>query len=96
MTKHYPGGDLNNSINVTAYLLAEALEKVLVSCGDDLSRKNVMRQAANLNGFESRLLLPGVQIRPLAKDYLVVRNLQMSRFDGESYRAIGPILELQR
>ena len=96
MTKYYPGGDLNNSINVTAYLLAEALEKVLVSCGDDLSRENVMRQAANLNGFESRLLLPGVQIRPLAKDYLVVRNLQMSRFDGESYRAIGPTLELQR
>ena len=96
MTKYYPGGDLNNSINVTAYLLAEALEKVLVNCGDDLSRENVMRQATNLKGFESRLLLPGVQIRPLAKDYLVVRNLQMSRFDGESYRPIGPILELQR
>lgn len=96
MTKYYPGGDLNNSINVTAYLLAEALEKVLVSCGDDLSRENVMRQATSLNGFKSRLLLPGVTIQPLAKDYLVVRNLQMSRFDGESYRPFGPILELKK
>jgi hypothetical protein len=69
---------------------------MLERCGDDLSRENIMKQATSLQGFESDLLLPGIRIQPSPQDYLVVRNLQMGRFDGESYRQQGPLIEMGR
>jgi len=96
MTRYYPVGDKSNNINVAAYVLAQTLEKVLRNCGDDLTRENIRRQATDLANFESDLLLPGIRIRPSPKDYLVVRNLQLDRFDGETYRPIGQPVEMTR
>jgi len=69
---------------------------MLRNCGDDLSRENILKQATSLEGFESDLLISGVKIRPSPRDYLVVRDLQMGRFDGESYRQQGPLIEMKR
>jgi branched-chain amino acid transport system substrate-binding protein len=96
MKAYYPGGDQTNAINVIAYVLAQTLEHMLRNCGDDLSRENILKQATSLEGFESDLLISGVKIRPSPRDYLVVRDLQMGRFDGESYRQQGPLIEMKR
>ena len=96
MKAYYPAGDQTNAINVIAYVLAQTLEHMLRKCGDDLSRENILKQATSLEGFESDLLISGVKIRPSPRDYLVVRDLQMGRFDGESYRQQGPLIEMKR
>ncbi|MCB1535762.1 MAG: ABC transporter substrate-binding protein [Rhodoblastus sp.] len=95
MTKYYPGGDQTNNINVIAYALAQTLEQVLRKCGDDLTRENVMKVAANLGVFTPPLLIPGVRIEPSPKDYLVVRDLRLDQFDGVKYAPIGPAMEMK-
>ena len=60
MKKYYPDGDLTDWYNVYAYAAAQTLVQVLKQCGDDLTRENVMKQAANLKNFKLPLLLPGI------------------------------------
>ena len=95
MARYYPSGDLTNSISVIAYVLAQAMEAVLVRCGDDLSRENILKQATTLH-VTSDLLMPGVRIEAKPSDYLVVRDLQMARFDGKAYRSLGAVTEMTR
>lgn len=95
MTKYYPGGDQTNNINVIAYVLAQTLEQVLRKCGDDLTRENVIKTAANLGVFSPPLLIQGVRIEPSPKDYLVVRDLRLDQFDGVKYAPIGPAMEMK-
>jgi len=96
MDRYYPGGDQTNNINVIAYVLAQTLEQVLRKCGDDLSHANIMKVAANLGEFRSALLIEGVRIQPSPKDYLVVRDLRLDQFDGETYRPLGAAVEMKR
>ena len=96
MDKYYPGGDQTNNINVIAYALAQTLEQVLRKCGDDLSRANIMKVAASLGEFRSGLLIEGVRIQPSPKDYLVVRDLRLDQFDGETYRPLGKAVEMRK
>ena len=96
MTRYYPGGDQTNNINVIAYALAQTLEQVLRKCGDDLTRENIMRTAANLGEFKPGILIPGVRIEPRPKDYLVVRDMRLEQFDGVSYQSLGPPVEMTR
>ena len=96
MDKYYPGGDQTNNINVIAYVLAQTLEQVLAKCGDDLSRANIMKVAANLGEFRPPLLIEGVRIHPSPKDYLVVRDLRLEQFNGVSYQSLGPAMEMKR
>jgi len=91
MTKWYPEGDQDDASTVFAYGVAKGLEQVLRQCGDDLTRENVMRQAANLN-FEIGIYLPGTRIKTSPTDYAPLEQLQMMRFKGESWERFGPVL----
>ena len=66
MKKYYPEGDLTDGFNVYGYAAAQTLVQVLKQCGDDLTRENVMKQAASLKNFDFRLLLPGIKINTSA------------------------------
>jgi len=91
MTKWYPEGDQDDSSTVFGYGVAKGLEQVLRQCGDDLTRENVMKQAANLN-FEIGIYLPGTKIKTSPTDYAPLEQLQMMRFKGESWERFGPIM----
>jgi branched-chain amino acid transport system substrate-binding protein len=65
---------------------------VLQQCGDDLTRANVMKQAASLKDFEPAGLLPGIKINTSATDFYPVEQLQMMRFKGENWELFGPII----
>jgi branched-chain amino acid transport system substrate-binding protein len=65
---------------------------VLKQCGDELTRENIMRQAANLKDFELGLLLPGIKINTSPTDYYPVEQMQMSRFNGEHTELFGPVI----
>jgi ABC-type branched-subunit amino acid transport system substrate-binding protein len=93
MEKYYPDGDKSSNFNTYAYGVAQLLAHVLEQCGDDLTRENVMKQAASLKDFTGDLALPGIKINTSPTDYRLHKRLQMMRFNGERWELFGPILE---
>jgi len=91
MTKWYPEGDQQDAATVFAFGVAKGLEQVLRQCKDDLTRANVMKQAANLD-FEIGIFLPGTRIKTSPTDYAPLEQLQMMRFKGESWELFGPVM----
>ena len=92
MDKYFPEGDKTSTFSVYGYLTAQTLVQVLKQCGDELTRENVMKQAANLKDFELGLLLPGIKINTSPTDYFPVEQMQMSRFNGEHGELFGPVI----
>jgi branched-chain amino acid transport system substrate-binding protein len=93
MAKYFPEGDKMNTVNTYGYSTAQLLVQILKQCGDDLTRENVMKQAASLKNVELDLALPGMRISTSADDYRVNKQLQMMKFNGERWELFGPILE---
>jgi branched-chain amino acid transport system substrate-binding protein len=77
---------------VYGYSVAQTLVQVLKQCGDDLTRANVMKQAASLKDFEVGMLLPGIKINTSATDFYPIQQMQMLRFTGERWELIGPVM----
>jgi branched-chain amino acid transport system substrate-binding protein len=77
---------------VYGYGAAQTLVQVLKQCGDDLTRENVMKQAASLKNFTPDTLLPGVTINTSATDFAPIKQLQMMRFKGEKWELFGDII----
>jgi branched-chain amino acid transport system substrate-binding protein len=91
MTKYYPEGDQQDVSTTFGYAVAKGLEQVLRQCKDDLTRENIMKQAANLN-FEIGVFLPGTRIKTSPTDFAPLEQLQMERFKGESWELFGPLM----
>jgi len=92
LAKYYPEGNKLDGSVVYGYGAAQTMVKVLQMCGDDLTRANVMKQAASLKDFEPDTLLPGVKINTSATDFAPIEQLQMQRFKGEKWDLFGDIL----
>jgi branched-chain amino acid transport system substrate-binding protein len=92
MEKYYPDGDKSDSGNLYGPSIAATTVQVLKQCGDELTRENVMKQAASLHDFTAPLLLPGVKINTSPTDFAPIKQVQMARFDGERWQLFGPIL----
>ena len=85
MKDNLPNADINDSLNVAGYAYAQTLEQVLRQAGDDLTRENIMRQAASLKDFRLGLLLPGSLINTSPTDYRVIKYMKLQRFNGKSW-----------
>ena len=95
MKKYYPQGDPTDAANVYGYSTAQTMIQVLKQCGDDLTRENVMKQAANLKNLELPMLLPGIKINTSPTDYFLIQQMQMIRFDGTRWMPIGGVLGIE-
>ena len=93
MAKYAPDAKLSDSLNVYAYSVAQTLVQVLKQCGDDLTRANIMRQAANLKNFQIPLTLPGIKINTSPTDFSPIESLQLQRFDGRQWVLYGKVIE---
>ena len=71
---------------------APTMVQVLKQCGNDLSRDNIMKQAANLKDLELPMLLPGMKINTSPTNYSPIRQMQLARFDGASWQLFGELL----
>ena len=87
-----PDADLANASVVFAYANVLTLRKVLEQCGDDLSRENIMRQAANLHDLDSPVLLPGIRISTSPKDFHPIKQLQLAEWTGSAWKLFGDVL----
>jgi branched-chain amino acid transport system substrate-binding protein len=85
MKDNLPMADINDSLNVAGYAYAQTLEQVLRQAGDDLTRENIMKQAASLKDFRLGLLLPGSLINTSPTDYRVIQTMKLQRFNGRSW-----------
>jgi branched-chain amino acid transport system substrate-binding protein len=92
LDKHYPDADRSNSQVIYGYGAAQTLTRILEMCGDDLTRANIMKQAANLKDFTADTLLPGVRINTSATDFAPIEQLQMMRFKGEKWEMFGDVI----
>ena len=91
MAAYYPEGNRIDTFTAYGYLVAQTMVQVLRQCGDDLTRENVMRQAASIKELELGLLLPGIRINTGPTDYFPVKHMQMTRFNGETIELVGPL-----
>src|ERR1700710_868741 len=89
LEKYYPEGNKLDASVVYGYGAAQTMAKVLEMCGDDLTRANVMKQAASLKDFTPDTLLPGVKINTSAADFAPISQLQMQRFKGQKWELFG-------
>jgi len=92
MDKYYPEGDRTSTFTVYGYLAAQTFVQTIKQCGDDLTRENVMKQAANLKNLQLGMLLPGITINTSATDFAPIKQMQMERFTGEKWELFGPVL----
>jgi hypothetical protein len=92
MDKYFPDGDKENGYNAAAFGVASALVQVLKQCGDDLTRENVMRQAANLKNFTPPMELPGITANTSPTDYAPIKQMRLARFDGERWQLFGEVI----
>jgi len=92
MKKYYPNGDLSDASNVYGYSVAMTIVQVLKQCGDDLTRENVMKQAANLKDFDLPMLLPGIKINTSPTDFYPIEQEQLIKFQGETWVPFGSVI----
>jgi branched-chain amino acid transport system substrate-binding protein len=92
MDQYYPDGDKTRGETAYGYMLARTLVQVLTQCGDNLTRENIMAQAANLKNFSPGMLLPGITINTSPTRFAPITQMQMARFNGDSWDLFGPVL----
>jgi branched-chain amino acid transport system substrate-binding protein len=96
MDKYNSRADKTDVNNVYGYNAAMTLVQVLKQCGDDLTRANVMRQAANLKNFELPMLLPGIVINTSPTDFYPIQSMQLAKFDGEKWVLFGDVIDASK
>ena len=92
MKKYYPEGDTKDTFNVYGYTTAQGLVQVLKQCGNDLTRENIMKQAAHLD-MTLPMLLPGVTVSTGPDQFFPIRDMQLARFDGKIWKLFGKVIK---
>ncbi len=92
MDKWNATADKTDAGNLYGYTVVRTLVKVLQQCGDDLTRANIMKQAASLKDFEPGTTLPGIKVNTSPTDFYPIEQEQLTRFKGETWELFGPVL----
>jgi branched-chain amino acid transport system substrate-binding protein len=92
MKKYYPDGSLSDPANVYGYTVAQTLHQALKQAGDNLTRANVMKQAASMKGYSLDTMLPGVAINTSDDDFAPIESVQLSKFDGKTWERFGKVM----
>ena len=92
LDKYYPEGNRADVNLMYAYIVAQGLVHVLKNCGDDLTRENIMKQAASIRDYQPGGLLPGVKVNTSATDFAPLSQLQLMRFKGEGWERFGDVI----
>ncbi len=91
MTKYLPDGDMRDYSNLYGYTEARMMEQVLRQCGDDLTRENVMKQAAHLD-LTLDTVQPGVKITTGPTDFFPFKQMRLQKFNGTTWVPFGNAL----
>jgi ABC-type branched-subunit amino acid transport system substrate-binding protein len=92
LAKDFPEGNKLDQSVVVGYGVAQTLIQVLKQCGDNLTRENIMKQAANLKDYRTEVLLPGIKINTSPTDFAPISQLQLMKFKGEKWELFGDVI----
>jgi ABC-type branched-subunit amino acid transport system substrate-binding protein len=92
LEKDFPEGNKLDGSVVVGYGVSQTLVKVLQACGDNLTRENIMKQAASLKDFRTEVLLPGIKINTGPNDFAPISQLQLMKFKGEKWELFGDVI----
>jgi len=95
LDKYYPEANRNDALVVAGYSVAQSMAYVLMQCGDNLTRENVMKQAASIKGLELDGLLPGITIKTSATDFAPIEQLRLAKFQGDTWHLFGDIISAE-
>jgi hypothetical protein len=93
MKQYYPDANLGDQVNATGYSIAQTMVQVLKQCGDDLTRENLMRQAANIRDLSLPMLIPGMKVNTSPTNFFPVNQLNLIRFDGMNWVLEGSLID---
>jgi branched-chain amino acid transport system substrate-binding protein len=96
MRQYYPNGNTKDVFNVYGYSAAQTLVHVLKQCGNDLTRANIMRQAAHIKDLALPMLLPGIKLNTSPTDFYPIEQEQLARFDGDRWVLFGELYDASR
>jgi branched-chain amino acid transport system substrate-binding protein len=92
MAKYMPSANPADDLHNYAYSVSHTMIEVLKRCGDNLTRENIMKQAASLQGLENPMLLPGIKINTSPTDFYPLQSVRLARVKGESFELFGDVL----
>jgi branched-chain amino acid transport system substrate-binding protein len=92
LAKYFPEGNRVDASVMYAYTVTQGIVHVLKACGDDLTRENIMKQAAAIKDLELGGLLPGVKVNTSATDFAPISQLQLMKFKGEKWDLFGDVI----
>jgi branched-chain amino acid transport system substrate-binding protein len=95
LDKYYPEANRNDAFVLYGYTVAQSMVYVLKACGDNLTRENVMKQAASVRGLELGGLLPGIKINTSATDFAPIEQLRLQKLEGETWHLFGDIISAE-
>ncbi len=95
MAKYMAGANTSDANYVFAYAVSFLMHETLKKCGDELTRANVMKQAANHKKLGVPLLQPGITVSTSPTDYYPIQAVRLSRFKGESWELFGDVLSAE-
>ena len=91
MAKYLPDADRADSMHVYGYAVAQVMTQAIKQCGDNLTRENIMKQAASLD-MDVDLLLPGIRVKTGASDFRPIEQLQVMQFTKDQWELFDPVL----
>ena len=92
LSKYFPAGNREDLIVMAGYNYAQTMVHVLEQCGDDLTRANIMKQAASIKDLQLEGLLPGITINTSATDFAPIKQFQLKKFRGERWELFGDVI----
>jgi ABC-type branched-subunit amino acid transport system substrate-binding protein len=92
LAKEFPEGNKLDASVIVGYAVAQTMVQVLKQCGDNLTRENIMKQAASLKDFRTEVLLPGIRINTSPNSFAPISSLQLMQFKGERWNLFGDII----
>jgi ABC-type branched-subunit amino acid transport system substrate-binding protein len=92
LAKNYPEGNKLDASTVVGYGVSQTMMQVLKQCGDNLTRENIMKQAANLHDMKMPMLLPGITLSTSPTDFAPIKQMQLEKFDGNSWKLFGDVM----
>jgi len=92
MKKYNASGNVSDVFTVYGYSAAQTMVTVLKQCGNNLTRDNLMKQAASVHSLKLPMLLPGINVSTSADDFAPIKQMQLEKFDGNTWQLFGEVL----
>jgi len=95
MDKWMPGANKADANHVFGFAVSSLMHETLKKCGDDLTRENVMRQAANYQKWKLPMAIPGITISTSPTDYYPIQSVKLAKFQGDTWELFGEVMSAE-